>query len=157
MARTWSSKSWIHKECLEWEKWHAILSRQNFGYEREEKKRRRRIPYPVKETGEDDLPICSIAQQRLAREGGTGFEQICSIELQTCFTLHSKYETTSISADRQTKIVVYVLIQRFDFHELCNHEISLNGRFIHRYRVYRISWNRREKNWLYRKLYIENT
>lgn len=103
------------------------------------KKRRKRIPYPVKETGEDDLPICSIAQQRLAREGGTGFEQICSIELQTCFTLHSKYETTSISADRQTKIVVYALIQRFDFHELCNHEISLNGRFIHRYRVYRIS------------------
>lgn len=69
----------------------------------------------------------------------------------------NKYETTSISADRQTKIVVYALIQRFDFHELCNHEISLNGRFIHRYRVYRISWNRREKNWLYRKLYIENT
>lgn len=91
------------------------------------KKRRRRIPYPVKETGEDDLPICSIAQQRLARERGTGFEQICSIELQTCFTLHSKYETTSISADRQTKIVVYALIQRFDFHELCNHEISLEG------------------------------
>lgn len=107
--------------------------------ERGKKKRRRRIPYPVKETGEDDLPICSIAQQRLAREGRTGFEQICSIELQTCFTLHSKYETTSISADRQTKIVVYALIQRFDFHELCNHEISLNGRFIHRYRVYRIS------------------
>lgn len=107
--------------------------------ERGKKKRRRRIPYPVKETGEDDLPICSIAQQRLAREGGTGFEQICSIELQTCFTLHSKYETTSISADRQTKIVVYALIQRFDFHELCNHEISLNGRFIHRYHVYRIS------------------
>lgn len=40
MARTWSSKSWIHKECLEWEKWHAILSRQNFGYEREEKKKK---------------------------------------------------------------------------------------------------------------------
>lgn len=75
------------KNAVEWEKWHFIAAAKLWLREREKKRKKREEEEEFhirrRETGEDHLPICSIAQQRLAREG---FEQICSIELQTCFT-----------------------------------------------------------------------
>lgn len=138
MARTWSSKSWIHetKECRRMGKVAFYRGCETLAArERKKKKkkgRRRRIPYPAERNGRRSSPYLfdRATTSRERRFWTNLFHRVANL-------FHPTANTRPLFPPNKQK---FCSTKELTFHELCNHEISINERFVRRYRRMKQKW-----------------
>lgn len=123
------------KNAVEWEKWHFIAAAKLWLREREKKEkkgRRRRIPYPAERNGRRSSPYLfdRATASRERRFWTNLFHRVANL-------FHPTANTRPLFPPNKQK---FCSTKELTFHELCNHEISINERFIRRYRRMKQKW-----------------